>query len=394
VDITEPAKDSSYQSGESSNKSNNNKNSDTDGNSVSSTGSDNIYWHMGTDEAGRGALTVTGDDIGVYPADNSETNAFQIRIVDLGGGDVQVDFRYEDINWLQGTASGGKNPTAGITDGGANDAELTGSGTTATADWERANLGGRTPGMFSFDIINGSPDIAAFSVCFASHMLIYTPHGPRPAGALRPGDMVLTLDRGPQPVIWAGAGALSPDLLARDPKRRLTLIPAGAFGVDTVGAPRPRRDLAVSRQHRMLIGGAHGLPGFGAAEALIPSVALSDAGPGAPWPPPGAAAELVHRLTQRHDLIRAEGLWSETMWLGPQARRALCEPALTAALAAQARAMAPGGPAKGEAPVPARSFATRGEARRRRARAVAADRTVTAAKAEGSKRLPTARSKG
>jgi hypothetical protein len=81
-------------------------------------------------------------------------------------------------------------------------------------------------------------------VCFASGTLIKTPNGQTLIEQLAPGDMVLTMDHGPQPIRWIGSskrpavGNMAPILIRK-----------GALG--------NTRDLRVSPQHRMLLSGWH-----------------------------------------------------------------------------------------------------------------------------------------
>lgn len=76
-------------------------------------------------------------------------------------------------------------------------------------------------------------------ICFTEGTHIATPSGPRRIETLEPGDMVLTLDNGPQPLRWVGTRTL-PATGNLAPVR----IKAGALGNNA--------DLVVSPQHRML----------------------------------------------------------------------------------------------------------------------------------------------
>lgn len=70
-----------------------------------STGS-NLTWYD-FNNSGYGTLTVTWDDVGYYPTQTDKLNAFQLRLIGTGGGGFDIEFRYEDINWTTGSASGG-----------------------------------------------------------------------------------------------------------------------------------------------------------------------------------------------------------------------------------------------------------------------------------------------
>ena len=78
-----------------------------------STGS-NLVWYD-FDSAGYGALTVTWDDVGYYSQGTNRLNAFQMRLIGTGGGNFDIEFRYENIDWTTGSASssGGTNGLGG-----------------------------------------------------------------------------------------------------------------------------------------------------------------------------------------------------------------------------------------------------------------------------------------
>ena len=50
-----------------------------------------------------GTLTVTWQDVGRYRHDNDPTNLFQVQITDRGGGDFDLRFAYERIDWTHST---------------------------------------------------------------------------------------------------------------------------------------------------------------------------------------------------------------------------------------------------------------------------------------------------
>ncbi|WGH78858.1 Hint domain-containing protein [Jannaschia ovalis] len=159
--------------------------------------------------------------------------------------------------------------------------------------------------------------------CFARGTLIATPEGPRPVEALRPGDRVTTVDRGAQPVVWAWSGPQMLAAVAAD--ARPILIAAGALGPG-----RPARDLVVSPQHRVLVGGLGQMMALFAGERLVAAKALT-ALPGVRFMRGRRAVDWVHLAFARHELILAEGCIAESLllrrmvWAGLNAadRRAL-----------------------------------------------------------------------
>jgi hypothetical protein len=58
-------------------------------------------------------LTITWDDVGYYDAHTNLLYAFQLQLISLGNGDFDIVFRYENINWTTGDASGGHDGLGG-----------------------------------------------------------------------------------------------------------------------------------------------------------------------------------------------------------------------------------------------------------------------------------------
>jgi hypothetical protein len=114
---------------------------------------------------------------------------------------------------------------------------------------------------------------------------------------------VLTLDHGFQPVAWHGVRQVaSPGAMAA------VRIPAGTFG-DHGG-------LAVSPQHRLHFAGWRAQLYAGEEEVLVKAIHLVRAGR-LSQDQSGAPVTYHHLLFSRHEIIRAEGLWSESYYPGP-----------------------------------------------------------------------------
>ena len=142
-------------------------------------------------------------------------------------------------------------------------------------------------------------------VCFAAGTPIDTPTGPRPVEALTPGALVLTLDHGPQPVLWAGARHLIFD--RRDHPGQPVELRAGAFGPG-----RPSRDLVVSPDHRLLLEAPDGGQALAAAKALEGLAGVRRMR--------GKRAVCYHAiLLPMHAVIFAAGVAAESLYPGPQA---------------------------------------------------------------------------
>jgi trimeric autotransporter adhesin len=120
-----------------------------------STGSNLVYWDL---SPGDKQVVVTWDDVGAF-ANGTTPNAFQLILKEIGTGarNFSIEFRYEDIQWLVGSASGTTLVRAGYSAGdGANFYEIPESGFSTMADLESAS-NHSVPGDYLFTFINGEP---------------------------------------------------------------------------------------------------------------------------------------------------------------------------------------------------------------------------------------------
>ena len=156
--------------------------------------------------------------------------------------------------------------------------------------------------MTFFDIENVIP-------CFTPGTLVETDEGPVLVEDLMAGDRVLTRDSGYCAIRWTGRRDLTAVELACDPSLRPVLIAAGAMGQGL-----PERDMMVSPQHRMLFCGPRAEILFGEAEVLVAAIHLVGL-PGISRQS-GAGVSYVHLMFDRHEILRADGAWSESFQPG------------------------------------------------------------------------------
>ena len=147
-------------------------------------------------------------------------------------------------------------------------------------------------------------------VCFVVGSLILTPDGERRIETLKPGDAVITANGSAKQIRWIGRRRLTATELRRNPHLRPVRIKAGAFGPG-----RPARDLKVSPQHRLLVTAAELEICFGAPVMLAPAMALVD-GVQICQDTAEVGVEYVHFLFDQHELVQAEGIWSESLYPG------------------------------------------------------------------------------
>ncbi|SIO30550.1 Hint domain-containing protein [Vannielia litorea] len=139
--------------------------------------------------------------------------------------------------------------------------------------------------------------------CFVAGTMIATPEGEVPVERLQPGDMVLTVDEGPQPLRWIGRrevpaqGVMAP-----------IHIRAGTFG--------PHRALTISPLHRLMIRDPLAELMFGDGEVLVAAKELVNGSSVTRLE--GGAVEYVHLLFDRHQVIWSEGLPTESFLPGGQ----------------------------------------------------------------------------
>ena len=152
--------------------------------------------------------------------------------------------------------------------------------------------------------------------CFTPGTLIKTARGDVPVEHLVAGDSVLTRDNGYQPLCWVGRRDLSSAELAATSALRPVLIRAGALRTNL-----PSQDMMVSPQHRMLFTGHRAEMLFGDAEVLVAALHLvGQPGISRVNPP---IVSYIHIMCDHHQIIRANGCWTESFQPGAMTLPAL-----------------------------------------------------------------------
>ena len=147
--------------------------------------------------------------------------------------------------------------------------------------------------------------------CFARGTMILTPQGEVPIEELTVGSLVVTRDRGPQPIRWMGRRDISQEVMARTASLRPVRLRRGVFG--------GHRDLILSAQH------AIALPD--APDRLLRATHLVKHNwRGARIAKGKREIQYLHMMLDTHEIIFAEGVSAETMYPGPLALRGLSPP--------------------------------------------------------------------
>lgn len=141
-------------------------------------------------------------------------------------------------------------------------------------------------------------------LCFVQGTLIETPNGPQAIETLAEGDLVNTLDAGPQPIRWIGGMTLPGRVAANAPVR----VKRGALG--------NVRDLWLSQNHRALLRGPAAELLFGEAEVLVAAKHLCN--DDTIRIVPCDTVEYWHILFDRHQIVFAECCPAESLYPGKQ----------------------------------------------------------------------------
>jgi len=143
-------------------------------------------------------------------------------------------------------------------------------------------------------------------ICFADDTLIATPTGPRPIHQLQAGDLVLTQDDGPQPVIWTGTSRVCGMAMRRYPHLRPIRLRGGVLGT-----AQPDEELRVSPGHRLVMRGARARALFNLDEVLVRARDLLDHD-GVTQDMALHGATYMHLLLEQHQIIFANNVPTES----------------------------------------------------------------------------------
>lgn len=174
------------------------------------------------------------------------------------------------------------------------------------------------PGAGNNGSLNVTVNLPAGVVpCFVAGSLIDTVEGPRPVETLAVGDLVPVEDGPPQPILWIGKRTLSIADLGANPHLRPVRIRR-----DALGPGCPNRTLWVSPQHRIVLQGWRAELFFGEAQVFAAAIHLTNDDTIRQCRP-NRAVTYYHLAFQRHLLLCAHGLLSESIFLGDIAFLAL-----------------------------------------------------------------------
>jgi Ca2+-binding RTX toxin-like protein len=278
-------------------------------------GADRIFGDNGNDsiDGGAGADTLFGglgnDTILGGSGDDIITGGAGDDV--LTGGDGADTFVYAPGDGNDSIIGGANGTDADVLDlsampPGSFRIEITGPDTNGNGVNGRVVLldaNGQEIGSIPFE------EIEQVVPCFTPGTMIATARGNVAVEKLTPGDRVLTRDNGYQTLRWVGTAQVDGVRLAADPSLQPILIRK-----DALGPGCPGRDMMVSRQHRMLVGGQRSELLFGETEMLARAAHLTHL--------PGVRSVMVPQVTyhhimfDRHEIVRAENSWTESFQPG------------------------------------------------------------------------------
>lgn len=147
-----------------------------------------------------------------------------------------------------------------------------------------------------------------YVTCFVRGTKIETENGPVAIEDLQVGDPVRTVDNGLQPLRWIG---------------RRKVVAENAFAPILIrkGALGNTEDLRVSPQHRILLSGWRAEVNLGMPEVLVPAKSLINGE--TILRETGGEVEYFHIMFDRHELVYAAGIQSESFHPGEMGWRAL-----------------------------------------------------------------------
>ncbi|WP_050525865.1 Hint domain-containing protein [Pseudorhodobacter aquimaris] len=168
------------------------------------------------------------------------------------------------------------------------------------------------------DTMKAAGDLKPSGVrCFARGTLITTDRGELPVEALKTGYKVLTQDHGFQDLVLTMSRIVGAKDLRNNPKLYPIRIKA-----DALGAGIPKRDLLVSRQHRVAVKSDVVKSMFGAMTVLVAAIRLTEL-PGIYVEDTVECVEYFHLVFKRHEIIFAQGTPTESFLINAETQKML-----------------------------------------------------------------------
>lgn len=193
--------------------------------------------------------------------------------------------------------------------------------TTMTVDFSQLPGGGYLGDLkwnSDIDTMRDPGDLVPTGVtCIVRGTLITTDRGDVPVEDLTSGCKILTQDNGFQELVLTMSRTVETEELQRNAKLYPIRITAGALG-----SGLPKRDLVVSRQHRMVAKSSIVKRMFGTEAALVAAIRLTEL-PGIYIDNTIECVEYFHLVFKKHEVIFAEGAPTESFLVNHETQMTL-----------------------------------------------------------------------
>lgn len=166
-------------------------------------------------------------------------------------------------------------------------------------------------------INTATPTPGTTNVCFTKGTTFTTSNGVKPIEALRPGDMLITKDHGAQPIRWVWARTQTSGAIKNNPA-----LNAIRFSKGSLGDGLPHKALMMSKHHRVLLSSKAAQRMYGATDLLIPAKDLLGID-GVDLAPLGQSITYYHILMDTHEIIFADGVAAESLFVGTEVLKSL-----------------------------------------------------------------------
>ena len=277
------------------------------------SGNDTLYGEVGDDwlQGDDGDDTISGGDGNDILVGGAGNDVFVVSsgldyVGDLDLGDSDLDGRANDQLDVSNLTNANGDPirTVDVTviDDGSGNAKL------MFPNGEQLILWGIAPSL----VDTGAELFRIGIPCFTTGTMILTPKGEVPIETLRAGDLVVTRDNGPQPIVWCGTRHLTQSDLEASPELRPIRINADLWGND--------RELLVSPQHGVYAK----TDARGGADTLVRATHLARLKGGKVRIAQGVRnVTYAHLMFEKHQIIYGNGIASESFYPGPWGLTAL-----------------------------------------------------------------------
>lgn len=193
--------------------------------------------------------------------------------------------------------------------------------TTMTVDFSKLSAGGLLGNLkwnSDIDTMRDAGDLVPTGApCIVRGTLITTDRGDVPVENLKSGCKVLTQGNGFQELVLTMSRIVEVKELRRNPKLCPVRITAGALG-----SGLPKRDLVVSRQHRMVVQSNIVKRMLGSTTALIAAIRLTEL-PGIFVDNSIESVEYFHLVFRKHEVIFAEDTPTESFLINSETQKML-----------------------------------------------------------------------